>query len=181
MSNAADFRNAVAAGADDVAHMPLAFVPAFLGGPQEESLTPEDARLAAERGVTVITLAGPASAVMLPEERDRMRRGLADNLALLLRSGVRVAVGSDNAADPSVDEAALLLETGVVDELGLLRMWTSVTAKAIFPDRAIGALEEGYEASLLALEGNPLEDWDNVRRIRLRVKQGVVLPSQPAP
>ncbi|MGH9844565.1 MAG: hypothetical protein ACREEM_38075 [Blastocatellia bacterium] len=43
------------------------------------------------------------------------------------------------------------------------------------PQRKIGALSEGYEASFLAWEGNPLEDLQNVRRIKLRFKQGVLL------
>jgi imidazolonepropionase-like amidohydrolase len=48
----------------------------------------------------------------------------------------------------------------------------------IFPQRRIGLLREGYEASFLAFEGNPLDDWRNIRRIRPRFKQGVeVRPS----
>ena len=43
------------------------------------------------------------------------------------------------------------------------------------PDRKIGRLEEGYEASFLVLEDDPLVDFDQVRSIRLRVKQGHVL------
>jgi hypothetical protein len=31
----------------------------------------------------------------------------------------------------------------------------------------------GYEASFLALEGDPLDDWRNTRRIKLRFKQGL--------
>ncbi len=49
------------------------------------------------------------------------------------------------------------------------------TAKTIFPERKIGALKPGYETSFLALEGNPLEDWQQVRKIKLRFKQGGLL------
>jgi len=59
--------------------------------------------------------------------------------------------------------------------LTLLKLWTETTAKTIFPQRKIGAIREGYEASFLALEGNPLGDWQNVRKIKLRFKQGVLL------
>ena len=48
-------------------------------------------------------------------------------------------------------------------------------ASTIFPNRKIGHLEEGYEASFLVLAGNPLEDFSNVRRIEMRVKQGHLL------
>ena len=61
------------------------------------------------------------------------------------------------------------------ENLTLLKMWTETTAKTIFPQRKIGALNEGYEASFLALEGNPIEDWQNVRRIKLCFKQGFLL------
>ena len=55
----------------------------------------------------------------------------------------------------------------------LLKMWTETTAQTIFPGRKIGELREGYEASFLALEGNPLDDIMNVHRIKLRFKQGM--------
>jgi hypothetical protein len=62
---------------------------------------------------------------------------------------------------------------GVVDRLALLKLWAEDTPRSIFPQRRIGFLREGYEASFLALEGNPLDDWRNIRRIKLRFKQGV--------
>jgi imidazolonepropionase-like amidohydrolase len=57
----------------------------------------------------------------------------------------------------------------------LLKLWTEATVKTIFPDRKLGALREGYEASFLALDGNPIEDWQSVRRIKIRFKQGFVV------
>jgi imidazolonepropionase-like amidohydrolase len=42
----------------------------------------------------------------------------------------------------------------------------------IFPQRKIGALKDGSEANFLVLEGNPIQDFGNVKRIRMRVKQG---------
>jgi imidazolonepropionase-like amidohydrolase len=66
----------------------------------------------------------------------------------------------------------------VFDNLTLLKMWAEATPKSIFPNRRIGALSEGYEASFLALEGNPIEDLTNVRKIKVRFKQGFVLEPQ---
>lgn len=83
-------------------------------------------------------------------------------------------IGSDAVGD-AADEAAAILETGIVDAAAVLRMWTRDTARAIFPERRIGSLEAGYEASFVALEGNPLEEWANIRRIRWRFKQGALL------
>jgi len=46
----------------------------------------------------------------------------------------------------------------------------------IFPKRKIGHLQEGYEASFLVLDSNPLENFTNVKKIRLRLKQGNFIP-----
>ena len=50
-----------------------------------------------------------------------------------------------------------------------------MTANAIFPGRKIGKLAPGYEASFLVLDLDPLASYDNVKRIRMRVKQGEIL------
>jgi hypothetical protein len=52
-------------------------------------------------------------------------------------------------------------------------MWSVTTPRAILPDRRIGRLREGYEASFLVPGGDPLADFGNTRRIVRRVKQGV--------
>jgi imidazolonepropionase-like amidohydrolase len=57
----------------------------------------------------------------------------------------------------------------------LLSMWTEATPRTIFPARRIGSLEEGFEASFLALQTDPIADWSATGRIKLRMKRGVVL------
>jgi imidazolonepropionase-like amidohydrolase len=89
-------------------------------------------------------------------------------LRTLIDSGVALAIGSDNVSDSSLLEAEHVHSLGVVDRLALLKLWAEDTPRSIFPQRRIGFLREGYEASFLALEGNPLDDWPNVRRIKLR-------------
>lgn len=96
------------------------------------------------------------------------------NLILLQRWGARIVIGSDHA-DTSVAEALHLRELGVFDNLTLLKLWCEHTPKAIFPDRRIGRFEEGFEASFLVLAGNPIEQFDHVTKIVLRVKQGYIL------
>lgn len=176
---AADFRTAVRAGADEIAHVPLAFVPSVLGGPHDEALTAADAALAAEHGVTVVTTIRAWRDPLVrrgasPEEIAKVYEGLEQHLALLVAAGVPIVIGSDGIGD-AADEAAAILATGIVEPAALLRTWTGETARAIFPERRIGSLEEGYEASFVALAGNPLEDWESVRRVRWRFKQGALL------
>jgi imidazolonepropionase-like amidohydrolase len=198
--NGADFRNAVNAGVDEIVHTPAAAVPAIEQrmaqvvtnaldddairqiaadlarvDPRDPSTLPlrlEDARLAAQRGTVVITTMSPsarAPAPLLP----LIRAAQSASLRTLIDSGVTLAIGSDNVSDSSVLEAEHLHSLGVVDALALLKLWTEDTPRSIFPQRRIGFLRDGYEASFLALAGNPLDDWRNIRRITLRFKQGV--------
>jgi imidazolonepropionase-like amidohydrolase len=204
IANAADFRLAVAAGADEIVH---SFSPSFFTSLDDRlaevmtnridpetfarlvaegaenaqdgtgTYTPisrEDAILAAARGIPVVTTIGLASRSS-PLVQEALKPVLAANLKRLHDSGVTLAVGSDMPFDTSAGEFATLRWTGAFDNLTLLKMWTGNTPRAIFPDRRIGAIEEGYEASFLALEGDPLENLDNVRRIKLRFKQGTLL------
>jgi imidazolonepropionase-like amidohydrolase len=157
VTSAKDFRIAAAAGVDEITHLPLA------------PLTAEDAALAKQ--VTVVT-------TVLSHRPNEGFTGHGANLALLKRAGVNVVLGVDG--DPTVVEEALAVaKLGVFTNVELLRMLTVGTPRAIFPARKIGRLAEGYEASLLALEANPLEDPAAVRRIAVRVKQGHVLRLAP--
>ena len=199
--NGADFRNAVNAGVDEIVHVPAAGafptveqrvtqivsntldegairqIAADLAqvNPNDPStlpLRPEDARRAAARGTVVVTtmsISMRAPAALLP----LIRAVQIASLRTLTESGVTLAIGSDNISDSSVLEAEHLHSLGVFDRLALLKLWTEDTPRTIFPQRRLGFLREGYEASFLALEGNPLEDWRNVRRITRRFKQGV--------
>jgi hypothetical protein len=185
VETAADFHVAAAAGVDQIAH-----IPGFRGDPQSElpdpqryRISPADVRLAAQKGIVVVTtLAG------LPQYADEKGnatlRRTADalntaNLALLRQSGVSIAIGSDEYSDTSVREAVYLNELRVFDSAELLRIWTQTTPRAIFPGRRIGTLAPGYEASFLSLSGDPLADFSNIKRIRLRVKQGREIPIPP--
>jgi len=170
VTNAADFHNALAAGVDEITHLP------FLG---PELISSEDARLASKRRTTVISTASLINSLpsmILPHDAiPAIRKTQIANLKLLSESGAVLAVGSDNVTDSSVKEIEYLAGLNVFDNLSLFKMWTGTTAKAVFPTRKLGELREGFEASFLALEGNPIEDLHNARKIKLRFKQGWLL------
>lgn len=167
VSNTADFRLAVAAGVDEIAHIPLT------------PITAEDARSAAGRGIVVDTtyaaMRSLPPAILPDDKRPQALEALLANLKLLHESGVTLRIGSDHVMDSSANEFKVLRELGVFDNLTMLKLWSETTPRTIFPNRKIGAFMEGYEASFLALEGNPVEDLDNVAKIKLRFKQGHLL------
>jgi predicted amidohydrolase YtcJ len=57
----------------------------------------------------------------------------------------------------------------------MLKIWTEDTPRTIFPNRRIGKFREGYEASFLVLEDNPIDDFERIKNIRLRFKQGYLI------
>lgn len=185
VESATDFHHALVAGVDEINHTP-GFRPEYNDVANYKDLSryeisEADARLAARNRVVVVTTLGESINWALdekqksPESRHAVRDLLIRNLQLLKRHGVRIAIGSDSFRQTSAPEALNLSKLQVFDNLALLKMWCETTAATIFPGRKIGHLKEGYEASFLALNADPLQDFANVRKIDLRVKQGEML------
>lgn len=201
VESASDFRIAVQAGVDEIAHVPGWLVENVVDA-ERAHLTEEDARLAAAKGIVVVTTtvageampgtgrahphghtpdhATPGTSSDLPTGGVDLRALARDvqraNITLLHRFGVKLAIGSDHA-ETSLAEMMNLRTLLSFDNLTLLKLWCEATPAAIFPGRKIARFEEGYETSFLALAGNPLEDFTHVQAIRLRFKQGFFLPS----
>lgn len=176
IETATDFRNAVAAGVDEINHLP-GYYPDF-AHPEWFPITQQDAELAARKGVMVVT----TTYVSAFELKDQSQVKRAEeiqrrNLRLLHEAGVKIALGSDVYGTTSVVEVMNLYHMKVFDNLTLLKMWCESTAETIFPKRKIGKLQDGHEASFLVLKGNPIENFENVKEITMRFKQGnLILP-----
>lgn len=168
VNTATDFHYAVVSGADEIAHVPISAV---------TPISAEDAALAATKGIIVDTTCEvvPHLPPGYADDMPQILRTHRANLKLLHDHGVVLAIGSDTPQDSSRNEVEYLRGLGIFDDLTLLTMWSKTTPQSIFPGRKIGAFQEGYEASFLALEGNPMEDWKNTAKIRIRFKQGYVV------
>jgi cytosine/adenosine deaminase-related metal-dependent hydrolase len=176
VETATDFRHATVAGADEIAHLPGYEIPRGAATARYE-LSEADADLAARSGVVVVTTTGVSAGFHRgdAEQLERVRANQARNLRLLMRHGVRLAVGSDVWGDTSAGEVRSLIGLGVFSPLELLKLWCESTPQAIFPGRRIGRLAEGYEASFLVLDANPVVDFASVGRIVGRFKRGTPL------
>nr|AIA12236.1 Amidohydrolase family [uncultured bacterium] len=174
IDSAADFAAAVNAGVDEINHLPGAV---FEKGTDEAGylITPETAKRAAKQNIFVVTTTSIAKFYAKGEALEKVQSVQRKNLRLLNKNGVRLAVGSDNFMDTSLEEAMYLKSLDVFDNAELLKMWSVTGAQAIFPNRRIGHLREGYEASFIVLRGNPLEDFERVKDIQLRFKQGILI------
>lgn len=175
--SAKDFDVAVSAGVDIIAHMPgFAPGPAFtendknpyllalLEEPQRYLITKASAREAARRGVAVITTVSGSEAPPTPV--------IKKNFETLSAMHVTLLIGSDRGEFNSVDEAAYLVEHGLMSAADALRSLAVTTPKTLFSDRPIGVLEPGGEASFIVLGANPLEDFSAIRDVQRVVKRG---------
>ena len=99
---------------------------------------------------------------------------------LLHEAGIPILAGTDTGvpfAFPGSslhDELELLVEAGLPTS-DALRGATSEAARALGLDEEIGTIESGRTADLVLLEGDPLEDIENTRRIEAVVLRGTVL------
>ncbi len=178
IENVADFRTAVASGVDVIMHMP-GYGWLGSGDSAQYVLSAADAVEAARRRTTVVTTLAFGQRANAPGRTpSQVRRNAvnAANLRTLKAAGVSIAIGSDNYGATSRSEALYLSDLGVWSNLELLKLWSETTPALIFPKRKIGVLRDGYEASFVVLEQDPLQDFANVLRITRRVKQGRLFP-----
>lgn len=175
-----DYRIALSAGSDEMAHLPGYYY--YLDSKDDRiryELTEADARETARRGIWVDVAPvavplhygppDPAREAEIKARRDALR---VHNLGLLKRFKVKLAFGSDRYGSTDLDDVLHLQKLGVFSNLEILKIWCEDTPRSIFPKRKIGSLKPGHEASFLVLGGNPLLNFEQVKNITLRFKQG---------
>lgn len=174
-----DVQFALDAGVDALAHLP--------SGNDGIGVNDEKFWLESETiqraGRDSVTLTPTASLLVedadpdtLQQEIDRQRK----QLRRLHEAGVRIALGADEWGKTALYEAMYMHKHDVFDNETLLKICTETTPQAIFPDRKIGRLAEGYEASFLVLAENPLDNFGAVRSIQLGVKEGKTIVGVPS-
>jgi hypothetical protein len=176
VESAYDFDVAVAAGVDLIAHMPGFWWDEDrikAKGPGIYRISEDAARRAARQGTVVITTVGTETlGNAAPDVRAQVIDWLRWNFDVLKRTGVRIAIGSDQYRSSSVPEALTIAQAGLMTRADVLQSLSVTTPATIFPGRAPFGLAEGAPASFLAFDRNPLEDLESITRISLRVKDG---------
>jgi imidazolonepropionase-like amidohydrolase len=177
VDSAVDYRIALKAGVDEMAHLPGYYM-RLKDEPLMYQLTEDDARETARRGVwvDVAPVAGEIYGASTPEQKAELRERIdavrVHNLRLLKSAGAKLAFASDRYGHTPIDDVLHLHKLGVFSNLEMLKIWCEDTPRSIFPTRRIGSLKEGYEASFLVLGGDPLVDFEQIKNVRLRFKQG---------
>lgn len=185
VETANDFMLALEAGVDGFAHVPGYGAPWL-----PDSLLPRyrlsDAAiaLAARRGIPVVTTLGLSRDTVLrdPAAMRRLERTAIDNVRRLAAAGVPILTGSDtySSREAIENDHRAVAEALQLTPLEQLRLRAVTTPRAIRPGRRVGALEPGYEASLLALACDPLRDTNCQQQIVARLKDGIWITPPPS-
>ncbi len=95
------------------------------------------------------------------------------NLALAVKSGVRIAYGTDIGEGDHTLEFRLLIENGLSPARALLSA-TRDAADLLGASDRIGSLQPGHYADIVAVDGDPLADTAAFARVQFVMKGGVV-------
>lgn len=166
-----DVHVAVASGVNEISHLPGYQRLGSVCGDVSKKITPWDAKLAADRNVAFIVIANEFLENGSPEVVENTKA----NIATLREWNAPIAIGSSTYGSSPLAGVLAMDALGVFDRTELLRIWSMTTPLLILPDRAVGCLDEGCEASFIGLECDPTVKFECVKAIRLRMKQGQLL------
>jgi imidazolonepropionase-like amidohydrolase len=110
-----------------------------------------------------------------------MEKGLEINRAMIRKAvatpNLKLVLGTDAVAGAhghNADEIVERVRQGAQKPMDALISATSQAARSMGLDRTIGTLAPGFEADVIAVEGDPLTDITAVTRIAFVMKGGVV-------
>lgn len=102
------------------------------------------------------------------------------NLPLAVKSGVKIAYGTDLGEGDHSQEFALLVENGM-SPMEAIKAATSSAADLLGTSAKVGSVQEGKLADLVAVDGDPLAQPDLLRHVSFVMKGGVVYRAKGAP
>jgi imidazolonepropionase-like amidohydrolase len=110
-----------------------------------------------------------------------MEKGLALNEAMIKKAvatpNLKMVLGTDAVAGAhghNADEIVARVKQGNQKPMDAIISATSMAARSLGLDKTIGTLAPGYEADLVALDGDPLTDITAVTRVAFVMKGGKV-------
>jgi len=155
-------------------------------------LDDEALRLMKEKGTYLVPTAmasrtvGQKAKSFPPEIAAKAQAAAAGHAATLrkaIQMGIRIAFGTDSAVSPhgqNAQEFGLLVDHGM-SPAAALRSGTSVAAALLGLDKLLGTLEEGKEADLVAVLGDPLADIRATERVSFVMRAGRVFRHDAGP
>ncbi|HEV3219809.1 MAG TPA: amidohydrolase family protein [Candidatus Acidoferrales bacterium] len=120
-----------------------------------------------------------------PEVLDILQKGIAPTIDVLQRArahGVKIVFGTDAVAGAhgrNAEEFIYRVQEAHEKPMDALISATSLSAESLGMGDRIGTIASGFEADLVATDGNPLDDITAVRRVVFVMKGGKVYKNIP--
>ena len=169
-------RRAVEAGVDSIEH-----------GYQ---VSDETLKLMKEKGVALVPTDAdlqsfkyfanlPGGRTLTDEQIERQLKPLRDRLQRAIAAGVTIVAGSDMYVDmqrPQGDAAKRVLFAYLESGMKPAQILQSATVNAarLLGSPRIGVIKAGTFADIIAVEGNPADDFNSIEKVRFVMKNGKV-------
>jgi cytosine/adenosine deaminase-related metal-dependent hydrolase len=173
VESAKDVRVAIAAKVHALVHLPY-----LIDADRDVAdllLTAEDAAVLAANGIAVVPTVTLSHVTYDGEKLAAIQAVQRHNLKLLKEAGVRIGLGADRWTLNLHDELAFMRALAIFDGNDMINMATANGAYIAFPERRIGRIAEGYEASFLAWFRPLNRAWAEAREPVVGMRGGVVL------
>jgi hypothetical protein len=166
-----DLRLGIKLGVDGFANLPGSIWDGQ-GDSTRFLMTPVDAKKLAKKKIVVIPTIGQLQRLGNPPATCNL---MSNTYKMLIDANVNIIIGSNDPQRTTFSEINQIRKYGALSSTQLLKIFCETTPSAIFPNRKIGKIAEGYEGSFLALLDNPINNILKIRAISFKVKNGVVL------
>jgi imidazolonepropionase-like amidohydrolase len=148
-----------------------------------DNSTPEIFKLMKEKGVCLCPTLAAGDAVSQykgwkkgqePEPERIQEKRKTFKMAIDL--GVRICMGGDVGVFPHGDNARemeMMVQYGM-KPIDVLRSSTSINAES-FKIKDLGMIKKGFWADILIVEGNPVEQFSDIRKVKMVLKDGMLV------
>jgi imidazolonepropionase-like amidohydrolase len=99
-----------------------------------------------------------------------------ESVTMAYKHGLLIGTGSDTLG--SVFQELKMFTGCGMSNTEALKCATSNAAKILHLENQIGFIKEGYTADLVLLNGNPLENLENLRRIEMVIAGGSIVNNE---
>jgi imidazolonepropionase-like amidohydrolase len=174
VETADDLRLGLKIGVDGFANLP-GYNWDGAGDPGKYQLTDDDVKKLSKKktAVTPLFFQSPSASA-----RPAVEKFHGATLKRLLDQDVNLVIGSGDPQRTTRSELNYWFQLGGLDYARMLRVVCENTPRAVFPQRKIGRIADGYEASFVVLSDNPLQNLLKLRALSFRVKNGMLLHQQ---
>jgi hypothetical protein len=184
VETADDARLCAKIGVDALAHMP-----GYAWNGKEETrkkfcMTKDDVKLFKLKGITITptlnldytpTYDSLGNKTEFPQQFAKTLAYEKQAMQWLYNAKVPLCIGGDYYGKTAIVEIDYVLKHKIFTPQQLLHIYCTQTPQHIFPRRKIGLLNEGYEASFLVLNQNPLVKIEGIKNITHRIRKGVFI------